>query len=79
MSKIQREKIKLLEKQIKELKEAIYLKCFECSCLQISEIINCPIKECSLYPFRPKTRLNRGKLYIKMSDQMRKVNKIEEE
>jgi hypothetical protein len=32
--------------------KAIRSKCLDCSCGQIVEIRNCPIKDCSLYPYR---------------------------
>lgn len=32
--------------------KAIRAKCMECSCDSISEIKNCPIEKCPLFPFR---------------------------
>jgi len=32
--------------------EAIRKKCLQCSNYQYSEVANCPIKDCPLYPFR---------------------------
>ncbi len=39
-------------KKAKTPLEAIRLKCKECSNGQKEEILNCPIKDCPLYPFR---------------------------
>ncbi len=39
-------------KKAKTPLEAIHLKCKECSNWQKDEIVNCPIKDCPLYPFR---------------------------
>ena len=75
MSKIQKAKIKSQTKHIKELKEAIYLKCLDCCCWQTSEPMKCPAKECSLYPFRPKTKVGRGNLYTKMMSLRQKMAK----
>ena len=32
--------------------KAIRAKCIECSGSQLSEVANCPIEDCALYPFR---------------------------
>lgn len=32
--------------------KAIKAKCLECSCGQITEVKNCPIKDCSLWEYR---------------------------
>jgi len=32
--------------------KAIRAKCLDCSCGQFIEAKNCPIKDCSLYPYR---------------------------
>lgn len=50
--------IKTDEEYKKEVSEntnvlrAIKLKCLDCSTYNINEIKECPVKECSLYPFR---------------------------
>jgi len=43
-----------LKKQIKYLQEIIFMKCLDCTCCQIKEIINCEIKGCPLWEKRPK-------------------------
>ena len=78
MSKIQKTKIKSQTKQIEDLKEAIYLKCLDCCCWQVSEPMKCPADDCTLYPFRPKTKIGRGNLYKKMVSLQRKVGNFEE-
>jgi hypothetical protein len=35
-----------------KLLKAIRKKCLDCSCYQFKEVDLCPIKDCSLYPFR---------------------------
>jgi hypothetical protein len=32
--------------------KAIRKKCLDCSCNQVSEVRECPITKCSLYPYR---------------------------
>ena len=32
--------------------KAIRAKCFDCCCGQVSEIKNCPVEKCPLYPYR---------------------------
>ena len=32
--------------------KAIRLKCLQCTCEQFTEVRECPIKDCALYPYR---------------------------
>lgn len=36
----------------KNVLRAVRLKCFDCSAMQLSEVKDCPVSECPLYPFR---------------------------
>ena len=40
-------------------RKAIILNCFECCCWNKAEVSKCPIKDCSLWPYR-LTRLDRS-------------------
>ena len=40
--------------EIRELKYAIYAKCFDCCGFQADGCMDCEIKDCSLYPYRLK-------------------------
>lgn len=42
-----------LKKQIKHLRNLISIKCLDCTCCQIREIIHCEIKGCPLWKERP--------------------------
>jgi hypothetical protein len=44
-------------KEITPMK-AIRLKCLDCSCGQLSEVKECSIKNCALYPFRMGYKLD---------------------
>lgn len=43
----------LLKKQIKNLRNLISMKCLDCTCCQIKEIIDCEINSCPLWEKRP--------------------------
>ncbi len=43
-----------LKREIKKLRNTIFLKCLECCNYQIREAIQCQIKQCSLWSERPK-------------------------
>ncbi len=43
-----------LKKEIKNLKNIISLKCFDCVCCQPLEIAKCDITGCPLWEIRPK-------------------------
>jgi len=59
--------------EIAELKNAILLKCYECSAYQGDGYSDCQIKSCPLYPFRLKSSINnRSK---KLQQKARKLKK----
>jgi len=41
--------------------KSIRAKCLDCSNNQKGEVLNCPIKECPIYPFRLGKNPNRSK------------------
>ena len=45
--------IEKANRNIKSLRLAINGKCWDCTCGQRNEIINCEITSCTLYPVRP--------------------------
>ena len=50
---------KKFRKEITALKDAIYLKCYECSAFQADGYSDCQITDCSLYPFRLTKNISR--------------------
>jgi len=44
----------ILKKEIKYRDEAIFMKCLDCCCCQIKEILLCEIPGCPLWKLRPK-------------------------
>jgi len=42
------------KKQVRNLQEAIFLKCLDCCCCQIKEVLFCNIVDCPLWELRPK-------------------------
>lgn len=42
-----------LKKEIKYRDQAIFMKCLDCCCCQIKEILLCEIPGCPLWNFRP--------------------------
>jgi len=42
--------------------KAIRAKCVDCTCNQVKEIRECPVTECSLYPYRLGKRPKREKV-----------------
>lgn len=42
-----------LKKEIKKLRESIYLKCLYCVNCHVKEVIECETKECPLWKIRP--------------------------
>ena len=42
-----------LKKQIRHLQDLISMKCLDCTCCQVKEIINCEITGCPLWEKRP--------------------------
>ena len=44
----------ILKKEIKYRDKAIFMKCLDCCCCQIKEILLCEIKGCPLWELRPK-------------------------
>lgn len=51
-----------MNKKILTPMKSIRKKCLDCSGNQYSEVANCPIKECALYPYRHGKRpiMNKG-------------------
>lgn len=43
-----------LKKEIKNLRQSIFMKCLDCCCCQIKEILLCEIQGCPLWKLRPK-------------------------
>jgi len=44
----------ILKKEIKNLYKTIHMKCLECCCSQIKEVLLCDIPGCPLWELRPK-------------------------
>jgi len=47
---------------IEDLKKAIRRKCFDCVGGEVSEVHDCLIPDCGLYPYRPRPKLPKPKL-----------------
>jgi len=47
---------------IEDLQKAIRRKCFDCVCGEVSEVHDCLIPDCGLYPYRPRPKLPKPKL-----------------
>ena len=67
-----------LKRQFKEektiLKDAIYLKCYECSAFQGDGYFDCQIKSCPLYDFRLTSNIARtSKRLQKKARQLKKA------
>lgn len=43
-----------LKKEIKYLRQSIFMKCLDCTCCQPKEILLCEIPGCPLWTLRPK-------------------------
>ncbi len=43
-----------LKRKIKNLQEAIFMKCLDCTCCQPKEILLCTIQGCPLWELRPR-------------------------
>jgi len=55
----QRQLKKRFKIEIKELKYAIYAKCFDCCGFQADGYMDCGIEDCPLYPYRLKQPIGR--------------------
>ncbi|MBI4973315.1 hypothetical protein HZC27_01765 [Candidatus Roizmanbacteria bacterium] len=43
-----------LKKEMKSLRQSIFMKCLDCTCCQSKEILLCEIPGCPLWNLRPK-------------------------
>jgi len=59
-----------LKKEIKNLQQSIFMKCLDCCCCQIKEILLCEIPGCPLWNFRP----NEGKGLYTLINQLKQKN-----
>lgn len=51
--KIKKKELKI---KVRTLKEAIFMKCLDCTCCQPTEILLCEIPGCPLWENRPKVK-----------------------
>ena len=69
----QRELKRKFKKEIKELKYAIFAKCFDCCGFQADGYADCEMEDCSLYPYRLEQPI--GRTSKSLASYLRKVKR----